>query len=624
MALSLIAVDGYFVVVLAAWWRLRRSAYLLPHRRRGPSSFVFHPGHGLVARIMAIITAPAVLILRGRRLLTGRVVVPNGRPAQTRLLLGAQAPDAPPAGRAGSGWGRARGRGLVHRADPGSGRARSGLSPGVPSASRAVPAGGVPADTRAEVPVVDGAGDVRGDTGEGVSGFGGAADLPVTGGPARRHPGTRRCRSAARRGRRVGSRGPHTPSRRPGRPGRGSPRPPVGGRREGRGAAAGGCGGRGGGARDPDSDSGLGRCRVGGAGPGGHPRPGPGHPRGYPAHRRRQQQQQQDGSQPQSQSADAAAQAAQSAAAAGGAAAGGAAAGSAAAGSAAAGSAAAGAQQQAAQQQAAQQQAAQQQAAQQQAAQQQAAQQQAAQQQAAQQAALAAKHQAALAAAQAKAQAKAQARAAKLAAQQAAAGQRAGVVWARRGRPKRLVIVRTTSIDSVSGGSLVQRVARTGGTVSPAALDAAIPSSWMTIEGATARLNAAVVLSPGTLLDVEGVKTLQLAGGADPADAAILYTGSGRIQLRGVTVTSVDPASGQPVGPDAAGRPYIVVAGLGRLDATDATISDLGTKPVGDNHGRPALAFGRGSTGVADRHHASSGTPPGWCWPGPRGCACRT
>ena len=111
MALSLIAVDGYFVVVLAAWWRLRRSAYLLPHRRRGPSSFVFHPGHGLVARIMAIITVPVVLILRGRRLLTGRVVVPNGQPAQTRLLLGAQPRTRrPPAGRV-RGWGRAPGEG---------------------------------------------------------------------------------------------------------------------------------------------------------------------------------------------------------------------------------------------------------------------------------------------------------------------------------------------------------------------------------------------------------------------------------------------------------------------------------------------------------------------------------
>ena len=214
------------------------------------------------------------------------------------------------------------------------------------------------------------------------------------------------------------------------------------------------------------------------------------------------------------------------------------------------------------------------------------------------QAELAAQQQAAQAAAQPAAQAKAQARAAKLAAQQAAAAQRARVVWSRRGRPSKLVIVRTTSIDSVSGGVLVQRVARTGGSVSPAGLDAAIPSSWMTIEGATARLTAAVVLTPGTVLDIEGVKTLQLAGGADPADAAVLYTGSGRIQIRGVTVTSVDPGSGQPVAPDAAGRPYIVVAASGRLDATDATLSDLGTKPVGDNHGMPAVVFGRGSTGA--------------------------
>ena len=233
------------------------------------------------------------------------------------------------------------------------------------------------------------------------------------------------------------------------------------------------------------------------------------------------------------------------------------------------------------------------QADQQQTDQQQVDQQQAAQQQAAQQAALDAQQQAA----QAAAQTQAQARAAKLAAQQAAAAQRARVVWARRGRPSKLVIVRTRSIDSVSGGALVQRVPRTGGSVSPAGLDAAIPSSWMTIDGTTARLNAAVVLTPGTVLDIEGVKTLQLVGGADAADAADLFTGGGRIQIRGVTVTSVDPGSGQPVGADAAGRPSIVVAASGRLDATDATISDLGTQPVGDTHGMPAVVFGRGSAG---------------------------
>ncbi len=77
----------------------------------------------------------------------------------------------------------------------------------------------------------------------------------------------------------------------------------------------------------------------------------------------------------------------------------------------------------------------------------------------------------------------------------------------------------------------------------------------MAINGDTARLTAAVVLTPGTLLDVEGVKTLQLAGGPDVNDAAFLYTGSGRIQLRNVTVTSLDTDSGQAVAPDAAGPP---------------------------------------------------------------------
>jgi Right handed beta helix region len=235
------------------------------------------------------------------------------------------------------------------------------------------------------------------------------------------------------------------------------------------------------------------------------------------------------------------------------------------------------------------------QAAQQQAAQQQAAQQQAAQQQAAQQqAALEAARQAALAAKQ---QAQLQAQAAKRAAQQAAAAKRASVVWVHRGHPAKLVIVRATSIDSVAEGVLVQRVVRSGRAVSLAALDAAIPSSWMTLSGDTARLNAAVVLTPTTVLDIEGVKTLQLAGGTDAAAAANLYTGSGQIQVRGVTVTSVDAASGQPVASSAAGRPYIVVAATGRLDAADTTISDLGTNPVGDSRGNPAVSFGRGSSG---------------------------
>lgn len=92
MALSLIVVDGFFVIALAAWWQLRRSAYLLPHLRRGPSAFVFHPGRGLVAQFMAIIVGPALLTFRARRPLTGRIVVQEGRFGHTRLLPGAQVP----------------------------------------------------------------------------------------------------------------------------------------------------------------------------------------------------------------------------------------------------------------------------------------------------------------------------------------------------------------------------------------------------------------------------------------------------------------------------------------------------------------------------------------------------
>ena len=43
--------DVTFAVALAAWWQLRRSAYLLPHLRRGQSSF--RPWPGIASWIIA-------------------------------------------------------------------------------------------------------------------------------------------------------------------------------------------------------------------------------------------------------------------------------------------------------------------------------------------------------------------------------------------------------------------------------------------------------------------------------------------------------------------------------------------------------------------------------------------
>ena len=123
-----------------------------------------------------------------------------------------------------------------------------------------------------------------------------------------------------------------------------------------------------------------------------------------------------------------------------------------------------------------------------------------------------------------------------------------------------------------------------------------VPNSFLTIDGDTAKLNAAVVLTPGTTLDISGVKTLQLGGGDSPTDAAFLYTGSGRITVKGVTITSAN-ADGQPLAMNAQGRPYIVVSGGGRFDATDATLSDLGVQPTGTDKGDPGISFNTASTG---------------------------
>jgi copper-binding protein NosD len=170
-----------------------------------------------------------------------------------------------------------------------------------------------------------------------------------------------------------------------------------------------------------------------------------------------------------------------------------------------------------------------------------------------------------------------------------------------RAVPAKLIVVRTGSIDSLSAGVLVQRIARESPAVTPAALAAAVPSSWMSITADTVRFGAALQLTAGTRLDVNGVRTVQLVGGDDPRSGAYLATGRGRIRLRGVTVTSIDPTSGQPVGPAAAGRPFIKVSDGGSLAVIDSTITDLGAQPSTVTAGEPAVAFGHHSTGVLTR-----------------------
>jgi hypothetical protein len=188
--------------------------------------------------------------------------------------------------------------------------------------------------------------------------------------------------------------------------------------------------------------------------------------------------------------------------------------------------------------------------------------------------------------------------------------------WEARGRPHRMAIVRDYRIDIVTDGRLTRQVGRAGGAVGITDLDRALPSSWLTVDGGTATLDATVVLVRNVSMRLAGsgssVQTLQLAGGATAADAASIHTGGGTVDLEGITITSVDPDTGQPLPADAKGRPTIVASNGGRLDATDVTINDLGAlsdgTPGAEDDGTSAVEFRTGSTGSLVRTTVARGS----------------
>lgn len=193
-------------------------------------------------------------------------------------------------------------------------------------------------------------------------------------------------------------------------------------------------------------------------------------------------------------------------------------------------------------------------------------------------------------------QAKAQALAEKRAAQTARAAQRAHALWDGHGRPHRLILVKQRTIDLVSNGRLTRRVPRSGGALTLSALRRFVPGEWLRIADGTADLTAAIVLTSTQSLTLGGdVRTVRLAGGPTPSDAASIYMGRGRLVLRGVTVGSFDPATGQALRPGP-GRPFLAVSRGARFEAIDSAINDLGTLPT-DPTARAGLGLGETSTG---------------------------
>jgi cellulose synthase/poly-beta-1,6-N-acetylglucosamine synthase-like glycosyltransferase len=80
---SLITERWLFVAVLAIWWQISRSAKLLPHLRRQPSSFFIILGYVGVSWVMALIKIRALLTIRQQRWLTRDVAVEGGAVVRT-------------------------------------------------------------------------------------------------------------------------------------------------------------------------------------------------------------------------------------------------------------------------------------------------------------------------------------------------------------------------------------------------------------------------------------------------------------------------------------------------------------------------------------------------------------
>jgi hyaluronan synthase len=83
MVVALIHQNWIFAAVLALWWQISRSAKLLPHIRRRPSSFFLVPGYVFVSWVMALIKIQALLTIRRQRWLTRQVAVENGEVVRT-------------------------------------------------------------------------------------------------------------------------------------------------------------------------------------------------------------------------------------------------------------------------------------------------------------------------------------------------------------------------------------------------------------------------------------------------------------------------------------------------------------------------------------------------------------
>ncbi|GAA5118075.1 right-handed parallel beta-helix repeat-containing protein [Pseudonocardia adelaidensis] len=182
------------------------------------------------------------------------------------------------------------------------------------------------------------------------------------------------------------------------------------------------------------------------------------------------------------------------------------------------------------------------------------------------------------------------------AAERAEQAAKARASWDERGRPRQMVTIRTDRVEVVDNGRLTTLVPRRPGALDIKDLDRMLPGDWIAIDGDTATVNTAIVLTPGVTFEISDIPTVKLTGGPDVADACPIYTGSGRLTLKNTTLNGVD-RNGQQLPFDSVGRPFLEASGGGEINATDVTITDMGVPEHGQATAEPAVGFNPGSSG---------------------------
>ncbi|MGI5135889.1 right-handed parallel beta-helix repeat-containing protein [Streptomyces sp. CA-106110] len=186
--------------------------------------------------------------------------------------------------------------------------------------------------------------------------------------------------------------------------------------------------------------------------------------------------------------------------------------------------------------------------------------------------------------------------------------------WQRSGRPDRLMVVRPGTVTLVSHGSGVKRLNSQYGPLALSWLAANAGRDWIGYapvkagEPKTVRINTAVLLTPGTTLQMGRLTpTVLMTAGKTAASGTWISGSRANLDIDGVTLASA-AADGTSLAPaDTAGRPYLAMGAEGRMTITDTKVIGFGragnvpARESGVTWGRVGTGSATGSTFEGDR-----------------------